>query len=38
MLHNGEWRTGRVKLAKLETTANVLKVLIASLVFFNVGS
>lgn len=38
MLHDGEWRPGRVELAKLETTANVLEVLIASLIFFNVGS
>lgn len=37
MLHDSKWRLRRVKLAKQETTAYVLVVLVASLVLFNVG-
>lgn len=38
VLHDSEWRLVRVKLAKLETAANIFIVLITPLVFFNVGS
>lgn len=38
MLHDSEWCLSRVKLAKLETTANILIVLITSLIFLNMSS
>lgn len=38
MLHDGEWRLVWVKLAKLETAADIPVVLITSLIFFDVGS
>lgn len=38
MLHDSEWRLGEVRLAKLETTANILIVLITSLIFLNMSS
>lgn len=38
MLHDSEWRPCRVKLAKLEATANIPEVLITSFIFFNVCS
>lgn len=38
MLHDSEWRLRGIMLAKLETTANVLVVLITSLIFFDVSS
>lgn len=38
MLHDSKWWPGRVQLAEFDTSANIFKVLIASLVFFNVRS
>lgn len=38
VLHDSEWRLGKVKLAKLEAAADILIVLITSLIFFYVGS
>lgn len=38
MFHDSQWGLGGVKLVKLKTAANIFKVLITSLVFFDVGS
>lgn len=38
MLHDSEWRQAKIELTEQEATANVLVVLIPSLIFFNVGS
>lgn len=38
MLHDSMWWSGRVQLAECDTSANIFEILIAPLIFFNVGS